>query len=244
MSLTLADRDPLEVTIDDLREVIDLWADRGAAHPSEGDVGRARLLVMGRGARARAVLPAASCDAHAPQEVATLLPTMPTPRLLNRRAVAARSGGARLLLDLGVRPSRARRHAYETSTWIGAITVFGRGQKEPRDSPPRSHRREIDRYLSGDSRMSGDRLSATTTSSTPPKRTGGRGQHARTPIRRGGSSPQTIHRWWYRARWGSGPRRRGRDGGLNMHRASHSFAPTCGVWETSGLPRRRSVTAT
>ena len=30
MSLTLADKDPLEVTVDDLREVIDLWADREA----------------------------------------------------------------------------------------------------------------------------------------------------------------------------------------------------------------------
>jgi hypothetical protein len=30
MSLTLADKDPLEVTVDDLRDVIDLWADREA----------------------------------------------------------------------------------------------------------------------------------------------------------------------------------------------------------------------
>src|SRR5450759_1709735 len=30
MSLTLADKDPLEVTIEDLRDVIDLWADREA----------------------------------------------------------------------------------------------------------------------------------------------------------------------------------------------------------------------
>ena len=30
MSLTLADREPLTVTVDDLRDVIDLWADREA----------------------------------------------------------------------------------------------------------------------------------------------------------------------------------------------------------------------
>lgn len=30
MSLSLADKDPLEVTVDDLRDVIDLWADREA----------------------------------------------------------------------------------------------------------------------------------------------------------------------------------------------------------------------
>jgi site-specific recombinase XerD len=30
MALTLADKDPLEVTVDDLREVIDLWAEREA----------------------------------------------------------------------------------------------------------------------------------------------------------------------------------------------------------------------
>src|SRR3954452_3563416 len=30
MALTLADREPMTVTIDDLREVIDLWADREA----------------------------------------------------------------------------------------------------------------------------------------------------------------------------------------------------------------------
>ena len=30
MSLTLADKEPLEVTIEDLRDVIDLWADREA----------------------------------------------------------------------------------------------------------------------------------------------------------------------------------------------------------------------
>jgi site-specific recombinase XerD len=30
MALTLADREPLDVTVDDLRDVIDLWADREA----------------------------------------------------------------------------------------------------------------------------------------------------------------------------------------------------------------------
>ena len=30
MALTLADRDPLDVTVDDLRDVIDLWSEREA----------------------------------------------------------------------------------------------------------------------------------------------------------------------------------------------------------------------
>ena len=45
MSLTLADREPLTVTVDDLRDVIDLWADReartrGKVTSSSGRFGR------------------------------------------------------------------------------------------------------------------------------------------------------------------------------------------------------------
>ena len=47
MCLTLADKDPLEVTVDDLREVIDLWAHREARTRREGDVRDPGVLVRG-----------------------------------------------------------------------------------------------------------------------------------------------------------------------------------------------------
>ena len=57
MSLTLADQDPLEVTVDDLRDVIDLWADREARTRADSDFRCSGVLVVGRGTGSGSVLP-------------------------------------------------------------------------------------------------------------------------------------------------------------------------------------------
>jgi hypothetical protein len=47
MSLTLADKDPIDVSVDDLRDVIDILGGALAAHSPEGDLRRTGLLELG-----------------------------------------------------------------------------------------------------------------------------------------------------------------------------------------------------
>ena len=106
MSLSLADKDPLEVTVDDLRDVIDLWADREART-------RAKVTSVVRAFWSWAeeqdqvpFSPAAKLRRpRAPRKAAPLLPQSADARLLNAAETARDRVGLLLLLDLGIRRS-------------------------------------------------------------------------------------------------------------------------------------------
>ena len=95
MPLTLADKDPPEVDGDDLRDVIDLWADREARTRAEGHVCRPRLLDVDRGSGSGAVL--ACGKAAAPPRAAARGAAAASERgrtAPERRSDSAGSGGA------------------------------------------------------------------------------------------------------------------------------------------------------
>ena len=131
MSLTLADKDPLEVTVDDLRDVIDLWADREART-------RAKVTSVVRAFWAWAeeqdqvpFSPATKLRRpRAPRKTAPLLPQSADARLLNAATTARDRVGLLLLLDLGIRRSELTGiRPNDIDLGRRQITVFGKGQK-------------------------------------------------------------------------------------------------------------------
>lgn len=131
MSLTLADKDPLEVTVDDLRDVIDLWADREART-------RAKVTSVVRSFWSWAeeqdqvpFSPAAKLRRpRAPQKAAPLLPQSADARLLNAATTARDRVGLLLLLDLGIRRSELTGvRPGDIDLARRQVTVFGKGQK-------------------------------------------------------------------------------------------------------------------
>ena len=119
MSLTLADKDPLEVTIDDLRDVIDLWADGRRARGEGHLVVRAfwtwaeeqDQVPFSPAAKLRRPRAPRKCGAAAAAERrCATLNAAPTPR--DRVALL-------LLLDLGIRRSELTATVRGTSTSAG-----------------------------------------------------------------------------------------------------------------------------
>jgi site-specific recombinase XerD len=224
MSLTLADKDPLEVTVDDLREVIDLWADREART-------RAKVTSVVRAFWSWAeehdqvpFSPAARLRRpRAPRRVAPLLPQNADARLLNAAQTPRDRVGLLFLLDLGVRRTElAGVHAGDIDLSRRQVTVFGKGQKS-RVIPLRGRIvLEIEGYMLEPLPFIGRQPEPDDFILYPEKRTGGQRILAAYPKRR--MSPPTIHRWWYRHAQAAGLVGTGMTSGLNMHRARHSFA--------------------
>jgi len=131
MALTLADKDPLEVAVDDLRDVIDLWADREART-------RAKVTSVIRAFWLRAeeqdqvpFSPAAKLRRpRAPGRAAPLLPQNSDARLLNAALTPRDCVALLFLLDLGVRRSElAGVRPIDVDLSRRQVTVFGKGQK-------------------------------------------------------------------------------------------------------------------
>jgi integrase len=224
MSLTLADKDPLEVTVDDLRDVIDLWADREART-------RAKVTSVVRAFWSWAeeqdqvpFSPAAKLRRpRAPRRAAPLLPQSADARLLNAAETARDRVGLLLLLDLGIRRSEltgVRPRDVDLSR--RQITVFGKGQKS-RVIPLRGRVvLEIEAYLLTNLPLLDRPPEPDDYLLYPEKRTGGGRLLAAYPKKR--MSAPTVHRWWYRHAGAAGLVGSGMTSGLNMHRARHTFA--------------------
>src|SRR3954452_6357586 len=224
MALTLADKDPLEVTVDDLREVIDLWADREART-------RAKVTSVIRAFWSWAeeqdqvpFSPAAKLRRpRAPRKAAPLLPQSADARLLNAAETARDRVGLLLLLDLGIRRSELTGvRPRDIDLGRRQIAVFGKGQKS-RVIPLRGRVViEIESYLLETLPLL-DRLPEPDDYLLyPEKRTGGGRLLAAYPKKR--MSAPTVHRWWYRHAAAAGLVGQGMTSGLNMHRARHTFA--------------------
>lgn len=224
MSLTLADKDPLEVTVDDLRDVIDLWADREART-------RAKVTSVVRAFWTWAeeqdqvpFSPAAKLRRpRAPRKAAPLLPINTDARLLNATPAPRDRVAVLCLLDLGIRRSELtgiRPRDIDLSR--RQVTVFGKGQKS-RVIPLRGRIvLEIERYMLEKLPLLDRAPEPDDYLLYPEKRTQGGRILAAYPKKR--MSGPTIHRWWYRRLQEADLVGEGVTRGLNMHRARHTFA--------------------
>jgi integrase/recombinase XerC len=223
MSLSLADREPMFVTIEDLREVIDLWADR---EPKT----RAKVTSIIRSFWAWAeeqdqvpFSPAARIRRpRTPKKTAPLLPADASSRLVGSAERPRDRVALVLLLDLGLRRSElsgVRVDDFDLSR--RTLTVFGKGQKS-RVLPLRGRVvLEVEAWL----------LSPLDGLDRPPER----GDYVLYPEKRAEAgrllaayprkrlSASAVHRWWYARARDAGLVDSGTSG-LNMHRARHTFA--------------------
>src|SRR3954453_18592229 len=104
MSLTLADKDPLEVTIDDLRDVIDLWADREARTRAKVTSVIRAFWTWAEDQDQVPFSPAAKLRRpRAARRAAPLLPQSADARLLNVAQTSRDRVALLFLLDLGIR---------------------------------------------------------------------------------------------------------------------------------------------
>jgi integrase len=224
MAITLADREPLNVTVDDLRDVIDMWAER---EPRT----RAKVTSIIRSFWSWAeeqdqvpFSPAAKLRRpRTPRKTAPLLPHDANPRLLNAAQRPRDRVALLMLLDLGLRRSEV------TGVRIGDIdlarrtlTVFGKGQKS-RVLPLRGRIvLELETYMLAPLELVGRVPEPDDYLLYPEKRTAG--QHLIAAFPKNRLSSTAMHRWWYARAADAELVRSGVTAGMNMHRARHSFA--------------------
>lgn len=232
MSLHLAYRDLIEVSTEDLREAIDLWAMQSARTRQKvtsiirsfwgwcEDEGHIAISPAARIRRPRAE-----------RKVAKPLPLNARPQLLTSAKHPRDRLGLFCLLTLGVR--RAELAAIQIRDFDadrGWLKVTGKGQKErilPLRGPILAELRlalitdlpHVGRPPQGDDYLL-----------YPIRRFGsGRGSEGQYFYSYRGfpkdrPSPQSVHRWWYRHAQSAGLVGPGVTKGLNMHRARHAFA--------------------
>jgi len=224
MSLLLADREPLEVSTEDLREVIDTWAMRHARTRAKVTSVIRAFWGVGRGGGPRPLLPRLEDPAPAGPAEDGAAPARPRRRVALGCTRIARDRLALLvLLDCGIR------RAELAGIWIrdfdlsrSQLTVFGKGQKE-RVIPLRGRivmalraylgepLEFIGRWPEPDYYLLTPRSARLTGTSTG-------------PTRRSLARQTRFHRWWYRMLEQAGLVGHGVRSGLNMHRARHTFA--------------------
>jgi integrase len=132
MSITLSDRNPIEVTIEDLRDVIDLWSSRAA-----GTRAKVTSIVRAFWSWAEeqghiANSPAARIRRpRGERRVARVLPLDARPRLLSAAKHPRDRLGLFCLLVLGLRRSElAGIQMRDFDAQRGSLRVYGKGQKE------------------------------------------------------------------------------------------------------------------
>jgi integrase/recombinase XerC len=224
MALTLADREPLTVTVEDLRDVIDLWADREART-------RAKVTSIVRSFWSWAeehdhvpLSPATKLRRpRAPRRTAPLLPHDASSRLLSAAVRPRDRVGLLLLLDLGLRRSElAGVRVSDIDLARRTLTVFGKGQKS-RVLPLRGRVvLELEAYMLTELELVGRTPERDDFLLYPEKRSGGGRLIAAYPKRR--LQATSMHRWWYSRLADAELVGDGVTGGMNMHRARHTFA--------------------
>lgn len=225
MAVYLADKDPLEVTLDDLREFIDIfWADSSAATRKKVT---SYIRSSWAWAEDEALVPfSPAAKLRRPKsekKVPGLLPVAADQRLLNGCDTIRDEVAVLVLVDGGVRKSelggiRVRDFDLARKT----LLVTGKGQKQ-RTIPIRGRLvQTIEHYLLEPLEGVGRQPEPDDYLLYPEKRTPDRKVYWADPKKPMGSS--TLHRWWYRRCVAAGLVGRGMQAGLNMHRTRHSFA--------------------
>lgn len=232
MALTLGDKQPHEVSIEDLREVIDLWGERSARTRQKITSVIRAFWDWAEEQGHIAISPAARIRRpRAERKVARLLPLDARPRLLTAAKHPRDRLGLFCLLVLGVRRAElAGIQVRDFDAQRGILRVFGKGQKErllPLRGPILA---ELRLFLSADLPHVG-RPPEDDDYLLYPIRTlaagkGSEGQLLRTyrASPKDHPSPQSVHRWWYRQAREAGLVGPGTTSGLNMHQARHTFA--------------------
>jgi integrase/recombinase XerD len=224
MSLLLADREPLDVSTDDLREVIDTWAMRHART-------RAKVTSVIRAfwvwAEEEGHIPFSPASKirrpRAPRKTAPLLPADVDDLLLGCARTSRDRLALLVLLDCGVRRAElAGTRVRDFDLTRRQLTVLGKGQKE-RVIPLRGRIvMALRMYLGDPLEFVGRRPEPDDYLLYPEKRTPDRRVYWADPKK--ACAPNTVHRWWYRMLEQSGLVGHGVRSGLNMHRARHTFA--------------------
>ena len=232
MSLTLADKEPIDVSVDDLRDVIDLWSERSPRTRQKVTSVVRAFWSWAEEQGHIAISPAARIRRpRAEKRVAPLLPADARPRLLT----VAKHPRDRLalfcLLLLGVRRGElAGIQVRDFDAHRCSLRVYGKGRKErvlPLRGPVLV---ELQLFLSSDLPHVGRPPEPDDHLLYPTKKVyAGRGSEGEQslavrayPKKR--PSPQAVHRWWYRQLQAAGLVGRGVTHGLNMHLARHTFA--------------------
>jgi integrase/recombinase XerC len=232
MSLSLADRELIEVSVEDLRDVIDLWGGRAARTRQKVTSVIRAFWSWAEEQGHIAISPAARIRRpKAEQKVAALLPLDARPRLLSQAKHPRDRLGLFCLLALGLRRAElAGIRIRDFDAERGVLRVRGKGQKErllPLRGPILVELRSLLSTELPDLKRcpEGDDYLLYPIRQVPAGR-GLEGQFLLTrrafPKRK--PSPQSIHRWWYRQAQAAGLVGPGVTSGLNMHRARHTFA--------------------
>jgi integrase/recombinase XerC len=233
MSLSVADRELIEVSIEDLRDVIDLWGGRSARTRQKVTSVVRAFWSWAEEQGHIAISPAARIRRpRAERKIAKVLPLDARPRLLSAADHPRDRVGLYCLLVLGLRREElACVQIRDFDAQRGLLKIYGKGQKErliPLRGPILAELRFL---LAADLPHVGRPPEGDDYLLYPVKTTlfggkGGEGQWVRKshafPKKK--PSPQAIHRWWYRKAQAAGLVGPGVTAGLNMHRARHTFA--------------------
>jgi integrase/recombinase XerC len=231
MSITLADKEPIDVSIDDLRDVIDLWGERSPRTRQKVTSVVRAFWSWAEEQGHIAISPAARIRRpRAEKRVAPLLPADARPRLLTIAKHPRDRLALFCLLLLGVRRGElAGIQVRDFDAQRCSLRVYGKGRKErvlPLRGPVLA---ELRLFLSSDLPHVGRPPEPDDYLLYPTKKVyDGRGPEGQQklavrayPKKR--PSPQAVHRWWYRQLQAAGLVGRGTHG-LHMHLARHTFA--------------------
>ena len=232
MSLTLADRELIDVSIDDLREVIDLWAMQSARTRQKVTSVIRAFWAWAEEQGHIAISPAARIRRpRAERKVARVLPLDAHPRLLTASNTPRDRLGLFCLLELGIRRAElAGLQFRDFDAQRGWVRVLGKGRKErilPLRGPILAELRlalasdlpHLHRAPQGD-----DYLLYPIHRRARGKGAEGAIKWIYIPAPKDRPSPQAVHRWWYRQAQAAGLVGPGVTSGLNMHQARHTFA--------------------
>jgi integrase len=232
MCLTLADKEVIEVTTEDLRQVFDLWAVRTARTRQKVTSVIRAFCRWAEDQGHVAISPAARIRRpKAEQRIAKVLPLDARPRLLEIAKQTRDRLALYCLLVLGLRQGELRGiQIRDFDAARGTLRVFGKGQKErliPLRGPILDELRlllTVDLPHVGRPPEPDDFLLYPIRK--PASGKGSEGQLLRSyraePKKK--PSAQSVHRWWYRRAEDAGLVGPGVTSGLNMHRARHTFA--------------------
>lgn len=225
MSLTLADKLVLEVDVEDLRDVIDLWAHR---EPNTRRKVTSVVRAFWAWAENEGIVPFSPAQRlrrpRAPKPVVQLLPDAIDARLLGAANVTRDRVAILCLLDLGVRRgglAGLRVRDFDLARRTVVVTEKGR---KGRKLPLRGRIvQELEAYLLDELPALDRQPELDDFLLYPIRRFGKDGKVARAfPKKK--PSEQSVHRWWYRMLEQAGYVSEGMTSGLNMHRARHTFA--------------------